>query len=68
MKVNRVSFTGIKVYPKDNKDVKYLYNELLDVVREQRLPATFRTDVVELPASNKVAEILKKLNIKFKET
>lgn len=67
MKVSRVSFTGIKVYPSENKDVKYLYNKLLDTVQTEKIPATFKTDVVELPSSNKLVEILKKLNIKFKE-
>ena len=67
MRVNKVSFTGIKIYGKDNKDVKFLYNKVLDTVQKEKLSAVFKNDVVELPTSNKLKEILQKLGIKFKE-
>lgn len=67
MKVNRITFTGIKVYPQENKDVKFLYNKLLDTVQKEKLPATFKTDVVELPTNDRLIEILNKLKIKFRK-
>lgn len=65
--INNTTFTGIKVYPQQNKDVKFLYNKLLDTVQQQKLPATFKTDVVELPSNNKLKDILAKFGIKFQE-
>lgn len=67
MRVNKVNFTGIKIYSKDNKDVKFLYNKVLDTVQKEKLPAVFKNDVVELPTSSKLKEILQKLGIRYKE-
>ena len=70
MKVNNVSSTnfnaGVKIRGNDNLGHKYLYNEINRLTNEYKIPATFRTEEIELPTVN--IDILKRLNslkIKF---
>lgn len=72
MKTNRISSTnfqsGIKVNCKDNKNIKYLYNEILGVTREYKIPANFQTPGITLPSVTKdVLKKLRELGIKYKE-
>ena len=58
-------FTGINPVKitknlKDNKNIKYLYNDVLDVVNDCRIPAVFGNDRIDLPSPTKAA--LDKLN------
>lgn len=61
------------VYGKQNKQVKYLYNQVLDVVAENKVPSTFflgpEDKIVLTPATKKsesiVTKTLDKLGIKF---
>lgn len=70
MKIHSVTPTsfqsGVRIRGAENKAHKYLYNELLGITKEYRVPANFRTQEIELP--NVSEAILKKLNelgIKF---
>ena len=71
---NSPNFAGtkpIKILGKDNKHVKYLYNDVTEVVKKNKVPAVFETGstsrIVLNPATEKVAKIvsenLKKLGI-----
>ena len=78
-KINSISpcnFTGAgnyTVYGKQNKDVKLLYNKVVDVVNEHKIPSTFfmgpEDKIVLSPQTkqsrNIVIEALDKLGIKF---
>ena len=56
----------MKIHVENNREVKYLYNKVLDVVRKEKLPATFTRDFIDLPrADSKVLEALKAYNIKY---
>ena len=65
MKVNKVTFTGVRINANDSKEVKYSYNKVLDVVRNEHIPATFRPYEIELPNNKKLEKILEELKIKF---
>lgn len=78
--INPYSFKGASnytVYGKQNKQVRYLYNQVSDLVKETQVPATFfmgpEDKIVISPqtknAKKSVSEALNKLGIKFsKET
>lgn len=61
------------VYGKQNKQIKYLYNNVRDIISEHKVPATFfmgPEDKITLTPTNKTAEnnvikALNKLGIKF---
>ena len=63
MKVNNVTSTnfgaGVRIRCTENKNHQYLYNEINDITKEFKIPATFRTQEIELPSITK--DILKKL-------
>lgn len=65
---SKITFTGIKINAKANEECKYLYNKVLDVVRENKIPAVFATDHIELPTTTqKILDDLKALSIKYEE-
>ena len=66
MKVQKIS--GITILSKDNKQCQYLYNKVSDIVTTNKIPATFSTDYIELPRTNKsILEQLKQFGIKYIE-
>lgn len=68
---NNTFFTGKIIVPNggENKNVKYLYNQLSDFVKENHITTSFLRDKVELnvekEAEKTVVEGLKALKIKF---
>jgi predicted metal-dependent TIM-barrel fold hydrolase len=64
MKINSIEPTtfnaGIKILCNENKGNQYLYNHVLKIARDYKIPATFHTDKIELPSVTKA--ILEKLN------
>ena len=77
-KINSItpySFKGNKytIYGKENKDVKFLYNQVSNVVKETKVPAVFfcgpQDKIVLNPqtknAKNSLIETLNKIGIKF---
>lgn len=71
MQITRIggpSFNGVNINAKQNAEVKFLYNKVLDVVRENKIPATFATDYIDLPTTNKtILDKLTEFGIKFTE-
>ena len=70
MKVYNIEPTNFKaatvIKCSENKGHKYLYNEVLNLTREYHIPATFRTEQIELPSISKtIMEKLKELKINF---
>lgn len=74
--ISPCTFTGASnytVYGKQNKQIHYLYNHVVDVVKEHKVPAEFfmgpEDKIVLSPqtkqAKNLVTEALNKLGIKF---
>lgn len=64
--ITQPSFTGVKIISKDNKQCKYLYNKVSDIVTTNKIPATFTTEHIELPRTNEnILNQLKQLGIKF---
>jgi hypothetical protein len=70
MKVHTITSTnfgtGVRIKGADNKSRLYLYNEVNDITKEFKIPATFHTGEIELPSVTK--DVIKKLNdlgIKF---
>lgn len=65
--------TNYTVYGKQNKHVKYLYNNVKDLVSEHKIPATFclgeEDKIILSPAAknaeNMLTKTLDKLGIKF---
>jgi len=50
----------------ENKGRIYLYNEVNNITKEFKIPATFRTNNIELPSvTDNVINKLKELGIKF---
>lgn len=47
------------------QNVKYLYNKVLDVVREEKVGGIFANDYIKLDAKESVLEKLKNFGIKF---
>lgn len=68
-KVSPTNFTsGIKVFSKDNSGRQYLYNEALDITREQKLPAVFTNSGIFFSrVTDSLVKKLEELNIKFSE-
>ena len=68
-KVSPTNFTsGIKVFSKDNSGRQYLYNEALDITREQKLPAVFtNSGILFSRVTDSLVKKLEELNIKFSE-
>lgn len=61
------TFKGLRINANENKKVKFLYNKVLDIVKENKIPATFSTDSIELPRiTDKIVSKLKELEIVFK--
>lgn len=59
-------FKGIRIVAKENKEVKYLYNKVLDMVREERLSGEFATDYIKLNTEKpKIVQQLLDYGIKF---
>ena len=70
MKVNSIEPTtfraGIRIRGAENKGHQYLYNEINDITKEFKIPATFKTREIELPSVSKgVLAKLQELGIKF---
>lgn len=62
------TFGGFRIIAEENKECKYLYNKLIDLVREERVGALFATDFVTISSNKKsIKEKLIKLAIKFVE-
>lgn len=65
------SFSGKNIYVpknlKSNKDRKYLYNEVIDIVKEHHTPAVVKNNGIEINATDKFIEKLKEIGIKFVE-
>lgn len=68
------SFTGtkVKILQEANKGKTYLFNEVLDIVRKDKIPATFHNKGVDfdIPSdapniSNKLVSKLEEKGIKF---
>jgi hypothetical protein len=72
MRVNSIVPTnfqaGVKIRCVENKEHKYLYNEVNNITREFKIPATFKTHEIELPSvSEKIIAKLNELGIKFNQ-
>ena len=70
MRINNIEPTSFRASVRincfENKGRIYLYNEVNNLTNEFRIPATFTTTEIELPAvSEKVINKLKELGIKF---
>lgn len=50
---------------KPNRDKKYLYNEVIDIVKKHHTPAVVGNEGIEITATNKVIEKLKEIGVKF---
>jgi len=64
---NTPVFTSRIVVPKKlNKSREFLYNEVLDVIKQEKKPAVISNEGIDISnACQKVADTLKKLGIKF---
>ena len=63
MKVNKID---VVILPKQNTHKKYLFNDVLDVVRTEKLSCEFNPNYIKLyNISDRVLEILNKLNIEL---
>ena len=57
---------GIGIKSANNKQHQFLYNEVLKLTRDFKIPANFRSKEIELPSiSEKIIEKLNELGIKF---
>lgn len=70
---DKVAFRGnpIRINDKDNKEVKFLYNKIQDVIKEERIGAVFNLGSdgfvnIDTPKPTTL-EKLKELGIKFVE-
>lgn len=69
--ITPTSFQGLKpiyVPPKSKKNLsrKFIYNDVLNIVRRLNVPATFTNKRIELPAPTKdLIDELKKLGISY---
>ena len=58
--------TGVCVRAAKNRKNKYLYNQILAMTNEYKIPANFLTDKIQLPSvTNQILNDLKKLEIKY---
>lgn len=70
MKIHSITSTnfygGINIKAAENKENQHLYNHILNITKEFKIPATFHTNEIELPSVSKaVIAKLKELGIKF---
>ena len=70
MKINSIEPTnfraGVRIKSAENRHRQYLYNDLIGITKEFRIPANFKTHEIELPSVSKsIIDKLKELNIKF---
>lgn len=70
MKINNIGPTnfngGIRINSMENKENQYLYNHILKITRDFKIPATFHTQEIELPTVTKdILKKLKELGIRF---
>lgn len=70
MKVNNISPTEFgamaRIKQSRNKSHRYLYNEIIDLTNEYKIPATFKTGEIILPSvSVSIFRELNKLKIRF---
>lgn len=70
MRINKIESTnfgaGVRIRGIENKEHQFLYNEINNITKEFKIPATFRTQEIELPSINEnVLSKLKELGIKF---
>lgn len=70
MKIHSITSTnfngGVQIIVAENKENKYLYNHILNMTKEFKIPATFHTDMIELPSISKsIIAKLNELKIKF---
>ena len=66
--INSTNFNGIQINAKENKHVKYLYNKVSDVIKEERVGTVFGTDFITTSEKPSVLEKLKELGVKFFQT
>lgn len=70
MRINNIEPTNFgakaRIRGIDNQKHPYLYNEIIALTKEYKIPATFKTHEIELPSvSNDVMKKLNELKIKF---
>lgn len=70
MQINKISQTnfnaGVKIKANENTAKKYLYNEVNDITKKYKIPATFMTHEIDLPTVSKlVLARLQELGIKY---
>ena len=57
---------GVRIFGAENKSHQFLYNEVNNITKEFKIPATFHTNMIELPSiSEKIIKKLNELGIKF---
>lgn len=61
-----INFNGIYISSDSNKHIKYLYNDVLDIVKQNKIPAMFGTKGIDLPSVTKnIIDKIKELGIIF---
>jgi len=70
MKINNnippIHFGGIRINAAENKEIKYLYNKVLDITRNEKIGGVFATNYITLSTEkSSVVEKLKEFGIKF---
>lgn len=67
--ISSVNYTGIKIDAKENNEVQYLYNKVLDVVNEEKVGGVFGVKDITLNTNKlTVMDKLKQFGIKFTKT
>lgn len=67
--ISPVNYTGIKIDAKENNEVQYLYNKVLDVVNEEKVGGVFGVKDITLNTDKPtVIDKLKQFGIKFIKT
>lgn len=60
------SFDGIKINAKENTHCEFLYNKILDVIKEEKVPATIRPyDVFISSEKQSIKDKLTQFAIRF---
>lgn len=61
-----INFNGVYIPSDSNKHIKYLYNNVLDIVKQNKIPAMFGTKGIDLPSVTKnIIDKIKELGIIF---
>ena len=67
MRINAITsaysdFKSVRIMSKSKENIKrpYLYNEILDITRKFKVPATFHNNKIEMP--NPTLSVITKLN------